>query len=185
MKALITVLMLFAAQPMMASDPAPAAADTNPLTAHGKHMYDVGVRQIVTRAAEAMPEEHYAFRPVDGVRTFGEILAHVADTQYVFCSVASGVERPGRRASGSATKAELLTDLDAAFDYCASAYGLMDDTRGRELVRIMGSDTPRLGVLNINTTHTIEHYGNLVTYMRMKGLVPPTSDPEFMKSLHR
>lgn len=79
----------------------------------------------------------------------------------------------------------MLTDLDAAFDYCASAYGLMDDTRGRELVRIMGSDTPRLGVLNINTTHTIEHYGNLVTYMRMKGLVPPTSDPEFMKSLRR
>lgn len=176
---LLTTTSLFAADP-----PAPSA-EGNPISAHSRHMYDVGVRALVTRAAELTPEEHYAFRPVETVRTFGEILAHIADTQYFFCSVALGEPRPSKRASGTATKAELLDALDGAFDYCARAHTSLDDMTGAATVRLMGSDTPKLGVLSINTTHTIEHYGNLVTYMRMKGLVPPTSDPEFMKTLRR
>ena len=52
----------------------------------------------------------------------------------------------------------------------------MTDASGAQAVKMFGTDAPRLGVLIVNTTHTTEHYGNLVTYMRMKNIVPPTSE---------
>ena len=81
------------------------------------------------------------------------------------------------------SKADLVAALKDAFAYCNKAYDGMTDASATQMVKLMGSDTPKLGALNVNSVHTIEHYGNLVTYMRLKNLVPPTSDPEFMKSL--
>ena len=76
-----------------------------------------------------------------------------------------------------------IAALSEAFAYCDRAYETLTDESAVEMVKFMGGDNPKLGVLNTNQVHTIEHYGNLVTYMRIKGLVPPTSDPEFMKEL--
>lgn len=161
----------------------PAAATAAPLIAHGTHVY-AGSQKVLRLAAEAMPEEAYGFRPVDTVRTFGQIIGHLADGQTLFCSRVLGVEDDSPDVEETTSgKAELLAALDAAFAVCDRAYAAMDDAVAVETIRIMGSDTPKLGVLNVNNLHVIAHYGNLVTYLRMNGIVPPTSDPELMRQL--
>ena len=162
---------------------AATATPANPLTEHSKSVYS-GLKMIVLRAAESTPEENYGFRPTEAVRTFGQIVGHMADAQYTFCSVARGEANPAPKVEKTkASKADLIAALRDAFVYCDKAYEGMTDASGAELVKFHWGDTPRLGILNVNEIHTTEHYGNLVTYMRMKGLVPPSSAPEFMKEL--
>jgi len=161
-----------------------AAAQENPITAHQRHLYK-GMKTILITAAEGMPEEKYGFRPVEGVRTFGQIVGHAADANYGFCSSVLGKPNPGLKIEQSkTTKAELIAALKEAFVYCDQAYDALTDATGAELMP-GSTSTPKTGMLTVNIVHTIEHYGNLVTYMRMNGLVPPTSDPELMKSLSR
>ena len=76
------------------------------------------------------------------------------------------------------SKADLIAALKTAFAYCDKAYDGMTDASGGQIVKLFGTgtDTPKLGVLNFNNVHNMEHYGNLVTYMRIKGIVPPTSE---------
>jgi uncharacterized damage-inducible protein DinB len=161
--------------------PAAAYAQKNPLSEHNKEIY-AGVKRILTGAAEKMPEEQYGFQPVESVRTYGQIVGHIADSQYAFCSAVIGEKnpRPGIE-KGKTSKADLIAALKESFVYCDKAYDALTDTTAAESVKFMGKDRPKLGVLSINQTHSIEHYGNLVTYLRMKNIVPPTSDPEFMK----
>jgi hypothetical protein len=81
------------------------------------------------------------------------------------------------------SKADLIAALQDAFTYCDRAYAAMSDTSATEMTKLMGRDTPKLGALTTNSLHSIEHYGNLITYLRIKNIVPPTSDPEVMKEL--
>lgn len=160
-------------------------AQENPLSAHNRHLYG-GVKSILLRSAEIMPEENYAFKPAETVRSFGQIVGHVADAQYMFCSAVLGEKNPSYKVEKTKTsKAELIAALRDAFAYCDKAYDAMTDASGVDTVKLMGGDTPKLGALSVNNVHTIEHYGNLVTYLRMKNIVPPTSDPEFMQKLSR
>jgi uncharacterized damage-inducible protein DinB len=171
-----------------AAPPAPAPAPPriafampkeNAVPAWNKYMY-TQLQQIVLRSAEKMPEENYGFKPVDSVRSYGQILGHIADAQYGFCSIALGEKSPAPKIEQTKTsKADLTAALKDAFAYCDKAYDITDAT-GAQQVKMFGTDAPRLGVLIVNSTHTTEHYGNLVTYMRMKGVVPPTSEPGSM-----
>lgn len=131
----------------------------------------------VLKAAEKMPEEHYAFKPVDTVRSFGELVAHVADSQYFFCGPvnADGKQSPGVE-KNMKSKAQIITALKEAFAYCDAAYKATTDANAAAPVTFMRGQRARVGVLNFNSVHIYEHYGNLVTYMRMKGLVPPSSE---------
>jgi len=132
---------------------------------------------MILRSAEKMPEENYNFKPTEAVRTFGQIIGHVADAQYLFGSIVLGQKNPTLRIEKTKTsKADLIAALKAAFDYCDKAYDGMADASGGQIVKLFGTDTPKLGVLNFNNVHNMEHYGNLVTYMRIKGIVPPTSE---------
>lgn len=154
----------------------------SPYTAFTKGVY-AGVKGILLRSAEKMPEENYSFKPVDSVRSYGQIIGHVADSQFFFCSRAIGEDKPSLKIEKTKTaKAELMAALKDAFAYCDKAYEGMTDALGGQLAPLFGetSDTPKLGVLTVNNLHSIEHYGNLVTYMRMKNIVPPTSEPGFM-----
>lgn len=170
-----------AAQPESASPPDESAKP--PLIAHNEHLSG-GVSTILLAAAELMPEESYGFKPTEAVRSFGEILAHVADSQYAFCSIVRGDQSPAPPVEGpTSSKADLMAALEQAFAYCRRAYDGLDETTAAEMVTFQGGPSPRLGVLYVNQVHTIEHYGNLVTYLRMNGIVPPTSDPELMKRL--
>src|SRR4029079_5848360 len=131
--------------------------------------------------AAKVPEETYSFKPADAVRSFGQILGHVADSQYYFCSIARGEKEPNLNIEQTKTsKAELIAALNQAVGYCDKTYDGLTDTSGAQSVKFRGMDTPKLSILNINNGHASEHYGNLVTYMRLKNIVPPSSDPDVL-----
>src|SRR5215467_311560 len=132
---------------------------------------------ILLRSAEKMPEENYDFKPVDSVRTYGQIIGHLADAQYLFCSTASGEKNPDPKIEKTKTsKADLVAALKDGFAYCDKVYDSMTDAASTQMVKFFGNDVPKFAVLSVNIGHNMEHYGNLVTYMRIKGIVPPTSE---------
>jgi uncharacterized damage-inducible protein DinB len=133
----------------------------------------------VERAAEKMPEEEYAFKPDPAARSFGQILGHIADADYLFCSGALQEKNPSPGIEKTkTTKAELKSALHEAFAYCNRAYDTLTDANANETIKANGQERNRLGVLWFNASHNLEHYGNLVVYMRVKGIVPPSSDPK-------
>jgi len=156
--------------------PAALLAQDNPLSSWNKKAYS-RVKDILLRSAEKMPEENYSFKPTDAVRSYGQILGHVADAQYMFCSIALGEQNPAPKIEQSKTsKADIIAALNGAFTYCDKAYDTMTDVSGTQMVKLFGNDIPKLDVLTVNLMHNMEHYGNLVTYMRLKNIVPPSSE---------
>ncbi len=151
------------------------APSSNPLSAGTKMMYTIVTGNVV-KAAEEMPEENYSFKPAPDVRTFGQIVAHVADAQHHFCSVVSGDSSKSPDVEKNKTsKADIVQALKEAVDYCTKTYDGLTDAQAIQTVKFFGRDLPKLTVLDFNSAHTDEHYGNLVTYMRIKGLTPPSS----------
>ena len=128
-------------------------------------------------AAGKMPEEQYAFKPDPAVRSFGQILGHIADANYLFCSTVLGENNPAPGIEKTrAAKAELRAALHDAFSYCNRVYTTLTDASANETVKAFGQERNKLGVLWFNASHNLEHYGNLVVYMRLKGYVPPSSE---------
>src|SRR5689334_16208936 len=129
----------------------PLSAQSNPLSVGQKTIYTL-VKNNIIRAAEKMPEENYSFKATDEVRSFGQLVGHVADAQYLFCSNASGDKNPAPGIEKSKTsKADLVKSLRDAFGYCDKIYDGMTDQRGAEAVKIFGIDANRLTVLSFNT----------------------------------
>lgn len=158
----------------LAQDAAPPPA--NPISTSEKGFYTM-VSGMVVAAAQKMPDSNYSFKPTPDVRTFGQLIGHIADAQYGFCSTASGETNPMKGIEKSkTTKADLVAALKDAVDYCNKVYGAMTDAQGSQTVKFMSYDVAKLTVLSVNTAHTDEHYGNMVTYLRLKGIVPPSSE---------
>jgi uncharacterized damage-inducible protein DinB len=158
---------------------ATAQAQESPLSAGLRADYRT-VRDYFIRAAEEMPESDYGFRPTPEVRSFGQQVAHVADDQYNLCAPAKGETRqaPYRDIETTlSTKADLVAALRGAFAYCDGAYDALTDAAGAGPVTSGPGARTRFGMLNWNLWHTWEHYGNVVVYLRIKGLVPPSSQP--------
>lgn len=154
-----------------------AQSGSNPLSTSEKYVYAM-VKDNVLKAAEEMPEENYAFKPTPEVRSFGQLIGHVADAQYEFCSPVLGDgTKPPDVEKNKSSKADLIQALKTAFAYCDTAYNGMTDAQAAQIVKFFGRDSPKLTILSYNIAHTDEHYGNIVTYLRMKGLVPPSSQP--------
>jgi uncharacterized damage-inducible protein DinB len=116
----------------------------------------------VMKAAETVPADKYNYRPVDTVRTFGQLIAHITDSYNYFCAHGAGnkVEWSEAVEKGSTDKDALLPKLKEAVGKCNAAYG---------------SSNTQLKPLFSNIGHTSLHYGNIITYMRMLGLKPPSS----------
>ena len=152
-----------------------ALAQENPYLAPAKQTFGM-VKGNIIKAAEQMPAEHYAFKPTADVRSFGELVGHVANANYMICSRASGAESPSKvNIEKTVTdKAALATALAESFAYCDAQFDGLG-AKAPEVIDIFGMKMPRLNVLQFNTIHDMEHYGNMVTYMRIKGLVPPSS----------
>ncbi|CAN5390241.1 hypothetical protein BH20ACI1_BH20ACI1_09550 [soil metagenome] len=151
----------------------------NPVSKDAKRFY-AGMKQILLSSAEKVPEKYYRFKPTDAVRNYGQIVGHLADSQFEMCSIALGEKYVERNIEKTKTsKADLIAALKEGFAYCDRAYDGMTDASAGQKVRFMGADTTKLGVLVANLTHSGLHYGNLITYMRMKKIVPPTSEPGF------
>jgi hypothetical protein len=154
-----------------------------------KRLYDGGTMMLLL-SAEKMPEEHYGFKPTSADPGFGQMLADVANWQYKNCSVVLGEKNPKPNIEGKGTsKADLIAALKDGFAYCGKAYGGMTDASAAESVTfssLMGPHpTSRLEVLNINTGLNALHYGNLMIYMRLKNVVPPSSDPDLLKQMEK
>jgi uncharacterized damage-inducible protein DinB len=132
----------------------------------------------VLKSAQQMPEDKYGFKPTPAVRSFGELLGHVAGSEFMFCAAALG-EAP--RAENAVeklkhTKAELIAALQESAAYCERAY-TQADAAGAKKIKMFGDDSSVLEVLVLNAAHDYEHYGNIVTYLRINGMVPPSSQP--------
>ena len=161
----------------------PAPPPAAPTTAHTDSLkvgYEIA-KSDLTRAAEQMAEADYGFKPAgvaDEVRSFGQIVAHVAGANGMFCGMVSGEAAPAVD-EAMAAKADITKALADSFALCDRAFASVNDQSGAETVRIdfLNADLTKLGLLAFNTAHEMEHYGNLVTYMRAKGMVPPSSQP--------
>jgi len=153
-------------------------AQENPLSASIKTQYMMG-RGVIVKAAEKMPESNYAFKPTDDVRSFGQLVGHVANAQYMFCSAASADKSPNTVdvEKTVTAKDDLVKALNDAFTFCDQAYSKMTDAQAMEIVKFFGNNQPKLGILSFNNMHNYEHYGNMVTYLRLKNIVPPSSEP--------
>src|SRR5271156_3434580 len=155
---------------------AQSAPPANPITASERGFYSF-VSGAAVGAAQKMPEENYSFKPTPEVRTFGQLVGHVADASYMFCSQAIGEANPAKDIEKTKTsKADLVAALKDGVAYCNKAFDSMTDAKGSEMVKMFNFNLAKLTVFSINTAHTDEHYGNMVTYMRLKGIVPPTSE---------
>ena len=134
------------------------------------------VIQNITMAAEELSEADYSYRPIATVRTFGELIGHIAGSQNLMCAAALGEPQPAEDAVEKAakTKADLVKALKESTAYCSKAYAITA-AAAAGTVQLFGQSMTRYGALALNAVHDGEHYGNIVTYMRMKGMVPPSS----------
>ncbi|MGA8578381.1 MAG: DinB family protein, partial [Bryobacteraceae bacterium] len=147
----------------------PPSAPANPISVSENKMYTM-LSGVVIAAAEKMPEANYPFKPTPEVRSFGQLVGHLADSQYFFCSSVAGETAPAGGIEKSKTsKAELVAALKEAVAYCSRIYAGMTDAKGSEMMKMMSYDFAKLTVLSANTAHDYEHYGNMATYMRLKG----------------
>jgi uncharacterized damage-inducible protein DinB len=156
----------------------PASAQTGPM-ATALTAQDEIAKKNITRTAEKVPEDVYAFKATPDVRSFGQIIGHLADSSQFFCGTAAGTTPPKESVEKTKTsKADLQKALADAFAACDAAYAGMTDAKAAETVKFFGGEQPRLAILAFNTAHEFEHYGNLVTYMRLKNIVPPSSEKQ-------
>ncbi|MBW8770297.1 MAG: DinB family protein [Gemmatimonadetes bacterium] len=173
MRRVVFLLTLALPLPALAQS-APAA---NPAVAAIRSQWEAQAGYLL-RSAEQMPEADYGYKPVATVRTFGQLIGHVAGAQNAMCATALGEpERSEDEIEKTATtKAQLVAALRASSESCRRAYAQTDATAAGE-VTSNGEKQTRFAVLAMNAAHDAEHYGNVVTYLRIKGMVPPSSQP--------
>jgi uncharacterized damage-inducible protein DinB len=140
-----------------------------------------GAKRNIVESADQMPEANYSFKPVDSVRTFGQILAHVADSNYFYCARSKGETPPvpdGTLEKTATAKAAIVKALGESVAYCDAVYASLTPASAAEMVKAGENQIPRVQPLFGNVSHNVEHYGNLVTYFRMKKIVPPSTKRE-------
>jgi uncharacterized damage-inducible protein DinB len=142
----------------------------NPLT-NTLSLFRSNMQDKILKSAEAMPESKYSYRPTPEVRSFAEILNHVADISYFLCSNARG-EAPPPPAAARSSKAEIIASLKGSFAYCDGAFSGFTDAHLNDPADFFGHRTNKMFLLTQVGNHDALHYGNLVTYLRLNGLVP-------------
>jgi uncharacterized damage-inducible protein DinB len=162
-----------------AAPAAPVVAEAKPPASPGTAglggVY-VFVQRNLVKAAEKMPEENYGFKPADDVRTFGQLVGHLADAQFAMCGTVLGDKSAPRDIEKTKTaKADLVAALKESCAICEKAFKISDADAAKP-AEIFGMKMNGYGLLGLALAHGYEHYGNMTTYMRIKGLVPPSSE---------
>lgn len=147
---------------------APASASATLKAAYGR------IKTNFQKAAEKMPEENYSFKPVDQVETFGQRVAHIAN-QIGACSALNGSPKKSS-AAGKTSKADLVAALSESFAECDKAMDALTDANAMETVSAGRAQTARIAALYGVVVHANEVYGAMGVYMRLKGIVPPSSE---------
>jgi uncharacterized damage-inducible protein DinB len=184
MRALPLVVVVVA---LLHSSPAAAqTGDGKTYTAAVQRQFQM-IQGLVMKTAEKVGEDLYSFKPTPEVRSLAGVLGHIADGNRLLCRIASGenvdLEKimkgvdPVQVHEKKTAKAEIIAALNDSRAFCDSVFAKLTDASGQESATWFGGDKmPRLMILTMNNSHNWEHYGNLVTYMRLKGIVPPSSE---------
>lgn len=167
------IALCLAAAPALAQ--APAAAPANPITTSIAGQLGM-VKGNILKSAEQVPESLYAFRPTPQVRSFGQLLAHVADANSMICALIAGEKPPATSVEKTmTTKADISKAVAESFAYCEKVAGTVTDANGGAIVDLFGMKMAKAAAVSFNVAHNFEHYGNIVTYMRLNNMVPPSS----------
>ncbi len=158
------------AQPMASDRPAPSPLATSLGQSFGL------AKGYITKAADQVPDNLYSFKATPEVRSFAQLFGHIADANYMICGTAAGEKPPaGDIEKTKTTKADLVKAVSESFAYCDQVYSALSESDASSPVTLFGMSTTKLGALSFNTAHDFEHYGNIVTYMRINKMVPPSS----------
>jgi uncharacterized damage-inducible protein DinB len=159
---------------------APQAQPTTTATPIGeiKRYYYDAIKRNLSAMVEKMPEEHFTFRPVPEIRSFGEAVAHVADAQARNCNLASGAGSKTVDADKKKTKGELSAALKESFAVCDAAFAALSDARAADMVTMgqSGFQLSKLSLLVSMIAHSNELHGSMAVYLRLKGIVPPATE---------
>ena len=150
----------------------------SPYIGEMKRYYYEAVKRNLTAMVDKMPEEHFAFKPVPEMRSFGEAVAHVADAQARNCNLVSGAGSKTLDADKKKTKAELLAALKESFAICDPVFAGLTDARANEMVKMgqSGFQLTKLSLLVSMISHSNEQHGYMAIYLRLKGIVPPSTE---------
>ncbi|MEO5815275.1 MAG: DinB family protein [Gemmatimonadaceae bacterium] len=158
-------------------------APSAPVVTGVRDLWQITIENVLA-AAQQMPESSYSFKPTPEVRSFGQVINHIANAHQLLCGMALG-QQPAEGAAS--TKAEVIAVLEASNALCVKAYAMSDAESFKPLNAVaakawiasgFGTPSTQLHALTMNAWHDSEHYGNIVTYMRLKGMVPPSSQPK-------
>ena len=176
-KILLMVLLSVAVVSLAVAQSKPAPVAASPLVSATKMEFGA-VKGYITKAAAELPENLYAYKPTPEVRSFGQLFGHVADSNFELCAAAAG-QKPSVKGIEKAktAKADLVRLLGESFAYCDKIFDSTSDADAAKMVNFFGSQQPKLAALAANTGHDWEHYGNIVTYMRLNKMVLPSSQP--------
>jgi uncharacterized damage-inducible protein DinB len=145
----------------------------NPL-AEGKTAYET-IKANILKSAEKMPEEAYDFKATESERSWAELMGHIADAQTRICSAATGEMKPANAGKLTA-KGDLVKALKESSEVCDAAWGATDEGNAHTMAKVGRREMTRIGWLIYNTTHDNESYGTMAVYMRLKDVVPPSSE---------
>ena len=160
----------------LAGSAALPAQTANPISTEARQAY-TGIKNNLLKMAEKMTEENYAFKPTPEIRSFGQLVGHVADSQLRTCSAVKGEMKTGTAGTKTA-KADLVAALKESFAECDAAYDSLTDATAANMIKTARGERTKLGALAGNTTHSNEEYGYMSVYLRLKGVIPPSSEPK-------
>jgi len=174
-RAIVTVALSVAFAASAFAQAPKTAQSANPLVDGAKVDYRM-VKTYVTKSAEQVPENLYTFKATPEVRTFGQLFGHIAEENYAICAAAAGEKPPVANVEKTlSAKADLVKALGESFAYCDKVFESLTDANASTTVDFFGRPMAKLSVMTFNSSHDNEHYGNLVTYMRLNKMVPPSS----------
>jgi hypothetical protein len=133
------------------------------------------IKNNLTKAAEKMPEDLYGFKATPDIRTFGALIGHIADSQTRTCNAVLGESKTGS-ASSKTARADLVAALKDSFADCDKAVDALTDASITQPVKMGNREVSKIGALFGVIAHSNEEYGYLAVYMRLKGVVPPSSE---------
>jgi uncharacterized damage-inducible protein DinB len=183
--ALVLLVAIFAIAPSAHAQTSDGGFDKalSPSLAATAQAMHATIRRNLAEAAELMSADDFAFKPTPEVRSFAQLIGHVVNANFFFCSQAKGEAMPAKQNFEQvADRAAMIKGLTDALAYCDGVYESTTDAAFTQAVTMNGfpgmnpkTQTTRGAVLMFNTTHNNEHYGNIVVYLRLKGKVPPST----------
>ena len=153
---------------------AQTAQTADPLSVGLKGGYTT-IKNNLIKSAEKMPEEHYSFKPNADMQSFAQRLAHIADANLRTCASIGG-EQKSVGAAAKTSKNDIVAALKESFAYCDTVFDSMKDADAAKMVNTGRAQAPKLQALWGMVVHDNTIYGSLAVYMRLKGIIPPSSE---------